>query len=194
MLKVPEIFKGEENFWEWNPQYILIFKDFYDADKTKNRMRSSRIMWGIYFLVHPKSDLYNLPNKKELISKNYLKDENFKWETVDGEQDLFIHSILTQAERSLYNWDTYMMKRDAYLKSLNYYFDEYLTDENGDNVVTRTGQFVTIKGTAEQLDKAYSITPKMYAEYEKIKKSLSEEDIKRGRGNKPMSLSETGEL
>jgi len=194
MIKVPDVFKGVENFWEWNSEYIVMFEDFYKKDKTKNHNKSSKIMWGIYFLVHPRSDLYHLPNKEELIIENYIKDKNFDWATVEEEISLFSAAILTQAERSLVNWDNYMRKRDKYLKGMDYYFDQYKVDENGDNVYSRTGALVVVKGTAEQLDKAYAVTPKMYAEYEKIKKALSEEEIKRGKGNKPLSPSETGEI
>ena len=197
MLKVPEIFKGTENFWEMNSQYKILYKDtdLYKKDRSKSKTRSSKIMWGIFFLLHPtKSDLYNVPNKEQLIVDNYIKEKDFKWEEAEEEQQIFLSSILTQAERSLVNWDTYMRKRDSYLKSLEYYFDEYATDENGDNITSKTGQFVTVKGTAEQLDKAYGVTPKMYAEYEKIKRLLGEEEVKRGKGNRPKSPSETGEI
>ena len=194
MLKIPEIFKGTENFWEWNSQYIIVFEEFYKKDKSKKKNKSSTIMWGIYFLVHPKSDLYNLPTKEILIIDNYIKDKKFKWEQVEDEQELFIQTILSQAERSLASLDSYMNTRDTYLKSKDYYFDEYATDENGNNILSKTGAFVTIKGTAEQLDKAYAVTPKMFAEYDKIKKALAEDEVKRGRNSKPRSPSETGEI
>jgi hypothetical protein len=87
-----------------------------------------------------------------------------------------------------------MQKRSKKLKSMDYYFDEYLTDENGDNVLSKTGQPVIVKGTAKQLDDAYKITPSMYAEYDKIQKLLAEEELKRGRNAKPKSPSETGEI
>jgi hypothetical protein len=59
---------------------------------------------------------------------------------------------------------------------------------------SRTGQFVTIRGTADQLDKAFSATPKMYSDFVKIKKEIEDEEIKRGRGNKPKSVSDTNEI
>ena len=58
----------------------------------------------------------------------------------------------------------------------------------------KTGRFITIKGTADQLDSAFSITPKMYSDFYKIKKEIEEEEIKRGRGNKPISLTDSHEL
>ena len=67
-------------------------------------------------------------------------------------------------------------------------------DKNGNNVLSRTGQLVTVKGTADQLDRAFSVTPKMYSDFSKIKKEIEEDDIKRGRGNKPKSMSETNEV
>jgi hypothetical protein len=87
-----------------------------------------------------------------------------------------------------------MLKRDKYLKNQDYYFDQYAVDKNGNNILSKTGQEVTVKGTAEQLDRAFGVTPKMYSDFFKIKKDIEEEDIKRGKGNKPKSISETNEV
>jgi hypothetical protein len=78
-----------------------------------------------------------------------------------------------------------MSKRDKYLKNQEYYFDEYLRDENNDNVVSRTGQFITVKGTADQLDKAFSATPKMFNDFLKIKIQIDEEDIVKKQKKEP---------
>lgn len=194
MLKVPEIFKGNENFWEFNSQYKFIFEDFYNKDKSKDKSKSSKIMWAIYFRIHPKSDFYFIPNKEDLIKTSWLKDSKFKWDNYSKEESLFKSSILTQAERSLHDWNEYMLKRDGYLKSQDYYFDEYKTDDLGDNILSKTGKPILLKGTAKQLDDAWAATAKMYSDYEKIMKQFREEEVKRGKGGKPKSLLEGGEI
>lgn len=188
-----EKWNSVNNFWETFPQLRIIdlFNTFYTKEKDKNF--SSNIMWGIAFCVRRDSPMYNLPNKWELAAKDIVK-KNIDWEKYDEIINMFKQSTMTQAERSLLAWEELMFKRDKYLKTQDYYFDKYATNDNGDNIVSRTGQLITIKGTAEQLDRAFSATPKMYSDFEKIKKNIEEDDIKRGRGNKPKSMSENNEV
>lgn len=188
-----EKWNSSNNFWEVFPHFRIIdlFDKFYK--KEKNKTFSSNVMWAIAFCVKRDSPMYNLPNKWELAAKDIVK-KDINWDDYDDIVSMFKQSVLTQAERSLLAWEELMFKRDKYLKTQDYYFDKYATNDNGDNVLTRTGQFVTIKGTAEQLDKAFSTTPKMYSDFQKIKKEIEEDEIKRGRGNKPKSMSETNEV
>lgn len=194
MINVPNGDLKEFNFWKYNPNYILIFEDYYNNDKSKNKEHSSRIMWGLYLVLHPKSDFYNLPDKRELIKNKFIKINKFDWDTISKEESIFKDSILTQAERSLYEWNEFMNKRDRYLKGMEYYFDTYELDSNGNNKFSKTGKPILLKGTADQLDKAYSLTPKMYADYDKIIKSLKEEEYQTGKGNKIKSLSDSNDI
>lgn len=193
-MKVPELFKGDENFWILNPEYKSLFDDLYKKDKSPLKNKSSKIMWAFYFKLNPESVYYNLPNKEELINSKIIKDEDFSWKKYENEEILFKNTILTQAERSLYEWNELMKKRDKYLKNTDYYFDEYKTDDDGNNVYSKTGLPIIVRGTAEQLDKAFSVTPKMYSDYNKILKELTEEKDKRGRGNKPISSSDANRI
>jgi len=182
MINKPEGDIKKTNFWEYNPNYKLIFEEFYNMDKSKDKNKSSTILWAFYLILHPRSDFYNLPDKRKLVKDKFIKDRSFKWENHSEIESMFRESILTQAERSLYEWNEYMRKRDDYLKKQEYFFDHYSKDGK------------PIKGTAEQLDKAYSTTPKMYADYEKIQKSLKEEEYKTGKGNKIKSLTDAKEI
>lgn len=190
MIKIPELFKGTENFWKINSEYVIVFEDFYNKDKSKDKEKSSKIMWALYFKLHPDSVFYNLPDKDNVIIERFLKEPKFKWKQYEDIEIEFKNTILTQAERSLYEWDEFMKKRDKYLKNTEYYFDQYKIDENGDNIFSKTGNPVLVKGTAEQLDKALTTTPKIFMDYGKIRKELQEEKLKRGKGNKPLSASD----
>lgn len=181
-MKIPDIIKDDDNFWEYNPQYKYILSDFYNKDKSKDKNKSSKIMWGIYFRVHPKSDFYRLPDKDTVIVTKWLKQPKFKWSSVENEEAIFIQSTLTQAEKSLIAWDDTMKKRDTFIHDQNFTLDEY--DERGK----------VIKGTADQLDKMLANTSKLYGEYFKITKELSNDEIKRGKGKKPMSMSDADEI
>ena len=186
---------GHENFWECFPQFLVIeeFRDFKNKDKTSKKEFSSSIMWAIGFCIRRESVMYNLPNKWELAAKDIVKKE-IDWDKYDNLINLFKNVSMSQAERSLLAWEELMLKRDKYLKNQDYYFDQYAVDKNGNNILSKTGQEVTIKGTAEQLDRAFGVTPKMYSDFFKIKKEIEEDDIKRGKGNKPKSISETNEV
>jgi len=188
-----EKWNGGNNFWETFPQFrvIDIFNKFYTKEKDKTF--SSNVMWAITFCIKRDSPMYNLPNKWELAARDIVK-KDIDWDKYEDLVAMFKHSVMTQAERSLLAWEELMFKRDKYLKNQDYYFDKYATNDNGDNIVSRTGQLITIKGTAEQLDRAFSATPKMYSDFEKIKKNIEEDEIKRGRGNKPKSMSESNEV
>ena len=155
-------------FWEEFPE----FTTFRDKDKSRDKRGSSKIMWAIALAERHDSEWYNLPEKYNRLSIDFLKKDNHNW---DNYEDLIVQYKefqLTQAERSLSAWNEMMAKRDKYLKSRDYHFDEVQEEKDDDGVVT--GERL-VKGTAEQLDKAYSVTPKMYSEYQKIKKTLDEE-------------------
>jgi hypothetical protein len=147
-------------------------------------------MWALYYKVHPDSPFYNLPDKDNVIITKFLKEPKFKWKDYEDVEIEFKNTILTQAERSLYEWDEFMKKRDKYLKNTEYYFDQYKVDENGDNIFSKTGNPVLVKGTNDALDKAMTTSPRLFMDYGKIRKELQEEKLKRGKGNKPLSASD----
>ena len=192
---IDKYYKGNI-FWDVSPEFraIELFNSFYTKDTSKNKSDSSNIMWAIAFCVKKESPMYNLPNKWELAAKDIALNEKLKWDKYEDIIFMFKQSFMTQAERSLLAWEELTAKRDKYLKEQEYYFDQYLMDDNGDNVLSKTRQLVTVRGTADQLDKAFSATPRMYSDYYKIKKEIENDDIKRGRGNKVKSMSDANEI
>jgi hypothetical protein len=192
---IGKYFKGN-NFWEVLPEFRIleVFDEFYREDKSKKHEVSSGIMWAIAFCLRKESPMYNLPNRWELAAKDIAGDGSIVWDKYDKIIMAFRESYMTQAERSLLAWEELMGKRDKYLKGQEYYFDQYMVDENGDNVRSKTGQLITVKGTADQLDRAFSTTPKMYSDFYKIKKEIEDDEIKRGRGNKVKSMSDSNEI
>jgi len=188
-------YKGN-NFWEEFPslRVIDVFDTFYRSDNTKKKEHSSNVMWAIAFCLRRESPMYNLPDKWELSARDIILSKTFDWDAHEYLVSMFKQTSMTQAERSLLAWEELMYKRDKYLKGQEYYFDQYMVDEGGDNVKSRTGQFITVKGTADQLDRAFGTTPKMFSDFIKIKKELEDDEIKRGKGNKPRSVSDTNEI
>jgi len=181
MINIPEPFKGTENFWELNSQYIMVFDTFYNKDKSKDKTKSSNIMWAFSFKLHPDSVFYNLPAKEDVIRDKFLKDPKFKWNAYSKEESLFHSTILTEATRALVGWDETMKKRRVFLNKQEFTLDEY-----------KEGKLV--KGAADQLDKMLANTAKLYQDYSKIQKDLKEEKLKKGKGNKPLSSSDANRI
>ena len=180
-----ENYNENNNFWEFNPQYKVIFKDLYSKDKSKNKDKTSTLMWGLLLYVHPKSDFYNLPDKEELIAKDIFKDSKFKWEDYTDTIKKIKDITLSQAEKSLVVWDETLKKRDKFIHSQEFTLDTYIEDPE-------TGRQKLLKGTADQLDKMLANTVKLYDEYTKILKQLTEEEQTKGKGGNPISLMDAG--
>lgn len=170
------------NFWEANPQYKIIFRDEYNADKSKGKEKSSTLMWAFFFYVHPKSEFYNLPDKGDVLAKDFIKEKGFKWEHYGAMLDKIEEIILSQAEKSLVSWDKTLRKRDEFIHNQEFTLDSYTAD----------GKLA--KGTADQLDRMLANTNKLYQEYFKILKELKNEEDARGKGNKIKSLTDLGEI
>lgn len=161
------------NFWEIHPIFktIDIFKKLYKGDTSRLKNRSSKIMWGIAMVVHPRAPLYRLDDKYDLVARDIIKDAKFKWDDCKDYMDLFADLCLTQAEKSLVAWDKRLKNRDNFLDTQKYTLE-----------------------TMKDLDDSNGKTYKLYQDYFKIRKELEEDEIKRGKANKPKSLSDAGEI
>ena len=71
-----------KNFWEVNPQLVYIppFSELYNKDKSKNKEKSSKNMWCIFFMSDPDEDknkFYRIPEKERLeISQSFNRNAN----------------------------------------------------------------------------------------------------------------------
>ena len=168
----------DQNFWEINSDYLLIseFKKLYDSDKTKNKTNSSKILWAIYFAYNPESKFYNIPDKLNILAKDFIKDSKFKWTSVKQIVDLYKSSVLSDAERALVTWGEIITMRDESLKLL---YKQAIEAKDTDELV--------------KLDKMISNTPKLFEDYKKIKKDYEEEKVTK-KGKTIVSLSESGDI
>ncbi len=172
----------DNNFWKDNFDLLIVeeFNALYSKDKSKNKEESSKIMKALYYVLHPDSLYYNAPNKYEIISKSFLKDPKFNWESIQPITLLFKEFVLSDAQKALINWGEIMVMRDTTLKKL---YKEAL-NVNVSEVDTKT---------LKDLDAMLTATPKMFEDYKKVKKEYEEELVKK-KGKKNKSLSDAGEL
>lgn len=181
MRNITEDFDIKNNFWEFNPQMKIIFKEVYSKDKSKDKIRSSDLMWGIFLREHPKSDMYNIPEKDILIANDIIGDSKFKWDDHSDTIQKVIEVCLSQAEKSLIEWDRTLRKRDKFVHAQEFTLDEY--DEETNRLR---------KGTADQLDKMLANTNKLYLEYFKIREQMFDEEKIKESGTKVMSEKASG--
>lgn len=172
-MRVLENFQIDANFWQMNPQLRIPeeFASLYSDDKTKDKNESSKIMWAIALLIHPDSKFFQLKfnEKKDLISKDYLKDKSFKWSKYKPQMLLFEKLCLTSGERQLFIWDKMMDEKTEFMSTLNY-------RENGDLI-----------------EKLLTTNSNLFKEFDRIKKQLSDESLDgRVKGGIEESANEKG--
>lgn len=169
-------FELSANFWKLNPQLIIpeVFNALYKGDKSKDKQDSSKIMWAIALLLEPESKFYNLPvtERREIISKDYLKIDKFKWDSIDKEVKFYERMILTPAQRQLSEWNRLMDEKNEYMRTLKYNSD-----------------------TAELIEKLLISNGKLFIEYERLSELLQKEgDVGLVKGGVVESLGERGEI
>lgn len=178
------------NFWETHPTLTVAnpFKDIYNTDKSRKKSESSLLMWFVAFCydLESKYEVLPLDEKHEIVgedycgSKSYYKDNH---ETIDRAKLFYCKLQDSAAKRSLRRWKDKLDERDEFIAKTKFTIDHY--NEEGK----------LIKGTAEQLDKMLTGTAKLWADYERILKTMSEEDsTTEGRGGATPSASDEGDI
>lgn len=145
------------NFWEENAHAIYVFKNFYKNDKSKNKEYSSKIMWGVVLMFHPKSDYSDIEflDRLKFVKDDYLGDINFDLDELEEIIDIFKKHCLTREQRFLSNLAKKLDERDAYLESLPYTIDNFETLEKAlKNSKDIMNQYLVVKSLVEQEDDA----------------------------------------
>lgn len=182
MRDLTKDYHPKNNFWTLYPDFTACepFSKMYRSDKTSGKSGSSAKMWAVVLAHHPKSDFYYMTDKLSKISEGFSKTHkiDIDWDELKHIVDAFVDSTLDQAHKSLIEWERRMKERDEFLANQKWTLDHYIVDKNGDNVLSKTGGFVTEKGTADQLDRLHGTTAKHYKEYELIVKEVQELEAK----------------
>lgn len=177
-MKLVERINVDENFWILNPEvkYFSPFTQLFDEDLSKNKEKSSKIMWAIFLFTDPASKFNRLAaeDKEVEIKNNYLKDEDFTFEedTVKLYVEAYKNLLLSKAQREFLNWERKIEERNKFLAGLTYDVD-----------------------TFDTLDKMLVNSSKIWEQYQKIKAQMEEEDSKSQlKGGRKESKSERGEI
>lgn len=155
-MKVIEAWDVTANFWEINPQFKVkeTFNTIYKEDKSKGKIDSSRLMWGIALYADFESKYRQLPEKekKELIANDLWQNPKFDWTTVKDiikAWDVF----KSAAQRQMMEWERFTNEKTEFLKGLS--FDNIINVEIGEKLLLSN--------------------VKLYEAYEKINEKLAAE-------------------
>jgi len=166
-----------QNFWKANPstEAIEFFYKLKNADESKDKQETSKLMWACALCLHPKSLIYPIPSKWEDVKKTVLKNEKFNWNSKENKEivEKFTDLCLSVPEKSYHFWCEYMVKREDYCNSINF----------------KTADLKEI----DMVEKMRSGTPKAFQELAIIKGLLRDEDSKKKKP-KPTSSSDEGRL
>jgi hypothetical protein len=157
MVKLDKGFPTDSSFWDTYPDFKLPFKDVYDKDKSKGKKDSSNLMWAISLLNHRSSVYYDLVKEE----KERLLEEMF----------------LTQG---------YFFANEEYVETLSFKFNKFTQDTPAnrqlkalEDVLEKRTKFIegleysTV--TWEMIDKMLGASPKIFADYQRVKKMLDDE-------------------
>lgn len=114
-------FNLDVNFWQLNPQLVLVFNNLYNSDNSKNKEKSSKIMWAIAMLYDPSENNQfrnaEFDKKKELIRSVYINDKNFAWENYLVEIEVYKDYALSPIEREILVLEESLASRREFLRT-----------------------------------------------------------------------------
>ena len=156
-LGILNSFDTKDNFWKVNKQLVIPeeFENFRYNDRSRDKEESSKIMWAIALLIDPDSKYkrLKLQDRKNLIAKDFLKNEKFQWDKYKDIISFYEKLILTPAQRQLMIWEQKLDEKTELMANTTYDLDN-----------------------AEILEKLLASNSKLFAELERIKDQLNKED------------------
>lgn len=103
---------------------LSVFKDLI---KRKGKTKASSIMWGLYLVYNPNSNIWNMlmEDRKKEVLDNVIKDKSFTFESEEELINYYKETIITPIERSYNNLRKKLEERDAVLSELSYDINTY---------------------------------------------------------------------
>lgn len=177
MININPQFDIDNNFWDFNPQLKIVkpFSILYNRDKSKDKEKSSKEMWCVFFMADSspiKNKLYRIPeeDRKKELKTEYYKDINFEDKDIQECIKQYPEKTMSTIEKTFKVWEDVLQQRNEFLATTTY------------NATT-----------FEVLEKILQNSKKITDAYDDAKKALLSEDIKlKGRGNRTLSKSEKG--
>lgn len=192
------------NFWEEFPDYKIhpTFGPFWGVNKKAKKLKySSHFMWVLALCYDRKSSIFPQPerDKWEVACENVFNNPTMFADIVDPENPTmttnfdfpeevtlrqlivaFEHSIDTPLGLSLRLLESKLLERTEFITSTKYSVDYYKEVR---------GKQITMKGTADQLDKMFAATDKINSLVQKAMDELrNSEGMSEAKGGEEPSL------
>lgn len=137
-----------QNFWDANPE-LLNLNPYNQLFKKEGKRRSGRIMSAIWLCYDPKSKA-NLTNRDEKeiladIAENYLNEKKFPWKDYKNIITSFKEDCKTKLEKELEYWESELVERRIYQKSLPWDTERKEKDEMLKTQKTLFNDYLNIK-------------------------------------------------
>lgn len=162
--------KNSSKFWEVNPEFMHTepYRTFYKSSKEK--ARTSKVMWAIFLLCDINSPKIRLrkDEREEDIKLYYLEDEKFDFNKYENLVQEYPKVVLTKIQRELKTWQDKIEERNKFIEKQNYN-----------------------ERTFEMLDKMLKESKAIWEAFGKIYKEYQTENIEtRARGGREESFTE----
>jgi hypothetical protein len=127
-MSLIENWELENNFWDINKKFkgVGLFKDVYDADKSKKKKASSKTMWAVALFTDYESLLANMliGERRELVEKDHHDGEMLPDLIID-EYNFYQRN---SERRYLSTWNSKVDEMERVLK------ETHVTLENMDDI------------------------------------------------------------
>lgn len=183
---------GDVSFWECFPYMkdVPFFKKLYKEDRSKDKNKSSKVMWYLTLCLDLDSDFYSLDVKEKypvicdtlgLDVKEYLGSQE-ELSLLEHRFEDFIDTVITADIRSLENK---LRERKEFIQKTPYSLDEMVYPSEGESFKPYLK-----KGTAAQLDKMMVETKNIHEEIRKLREAARNEQAEQGKGGRESSFLE----
>jgi hypothetical protein len=179
LVTINKNFSIEDSFWHLNPQLVIMkpFSKLYNADKSKDKMESSKQMWCVFFCSSADEEnnlFYRIPieERKEMLKETYVPKINWNDSLFKECCDSYPLLCMNSTERALQEMKEFLMKRKKALLAMDYNLE-----------------------SMKHIDAAIGANLKIYQDFEKIEALFMQEKKKTiVRGGRNLSLAEKGIL
>lgn len=192
-MKYLDSYQGSEvSFWDTFPVFkeTGLFKKLYKEDRSKDKNKSSKVMWYCVLVKDIDSEFYTADKQTREQDENLfdvLDLDVVKYMDSQEELDLllnyfedFISCVIAKSIRKL---EKKLIERDLFIEKSKYSFDEHILDEE-------TGKYKLLKGNSAQLDKMVTDGGELYDQIKKMRENLKSEQGGKGKGGREKSLIE----
>lgn len=194
-MKYIDKYQGSEvSFWEVFPymKETGLFKTLYKADRSKDKNKSSKVMWYLALLKDIDSEFYTLEKDDQYgiitdtVDLDVLKYLGSK-EELDLYEKYFEEFIDTAITADIRSMEAKLVERKQFIKDTPYSLDEmvYPDIEAGETFKPYKKQ-----GTAAQLDKMIVDTKNIHEEIRKLREAARSEQTEKGKGGRESSFLE----